>query len=375
MRIGHVFRLGVKELISLRHDPVLVLLILYAFTFAIVAPARGVKLELENASVAVVDEDRSRLSHRIVAGLRPPYFQPPMAIALNDLDGAMDRGRFTFAIVIPAGFQADIADGRQPAIQVHVDATAMAQAGGGARYIEAVVTEEVIAFLAGRPADPGDLPVTQVIRLLFNPNGDSSWFLAVMQIVNMCTLLGIVLTGAALIREREHGTIEHLLVMPLTAAEIMLAKIWANGLVILVGATASMLLIVHLALGVPIQGSLGLFVLGLGVYLFSLTAIGILLATVARSMPQFGLLSIPVFLVMYMLSGANTPLDAMPEMLQRAMLASPTTHFVAFCQSVIFRGAELSVVWPQLLATAVMGVTAFALALARFRSTVTLTRL
>jgi ABC-2 type transport system permease protein len=92
-------------------------------------------------------------------------------------------------------------------------------------------------------------------------------------------------------------------------------------------------------------------------------------------MPQFGLLSIPVFLVMYMLSGANTPLDAMPELLQRLMLASPTTHFVAFSQSVVFRGAGISIVWPQLLATAGIGALAFMAALARFRRTVTLTRL
>jgi ABC-2 type transport system permease protein len=199
--------------------------------------------------------------------------------------------------------------------------------------------------------------------------------MAVMQIVNMCTLLGIVLTGAALIREREHGTIEHLLVMPLTAAEIMLAKVWANALVILVGATLSMVLVVHLALGVPIAGSMALFGLGLAVYLFSLTAIGILLATVARSMPQFGLLSIPLFLVMYMLSGANTPLDAMPVFLQRVMLISPTTHFVAFAQALVFRGAGITIVWPQLLATALLGLVAFVLALARFRKTVSLTQL
>ena len=185
----------------------------------------------------------------------------------------------------------------------------------------------------------------------------------------------VLVTGAALIREREHGTIEHLLVMPLTPLEIMLAKVWANALVILVSATAALLLVVHLFLGVPIAGSVPLFVLGLAVYLFALTAIGILLATLARSMPQFGLLSIPVFLVMYMLSGANTPLDAMPVLLQRIMLASPTTHFVAFSQGVIFRGADLSLMWPQLLATASIGALAFFAALRRFRQTISLTRL
>jgi ABC-2 type transport system permease protein len=286
----------------------------------------------------------------------------------------MDAGRYTFVINIPPRFQADLAEGLRPAVQVNVDATAMAMAGAGARYLEQVLVEEPLAYLFGYMPDP-EPAVEAVTRLVFNPNGISVWFMAVMQIVNMITLLGIVLTGAALIREREHGTIEHLLVMPLTAAEIMLAKVWANALVILLAATFAMVVIVQGLLGTPVAGSLGLFVLGLAVYLFSLTALGILLATVARTMPQFGLLSIPVFLVMYMLSGANTPLDAMPELLQRVMLVSPTTHFVAFSQAVVFRGAGLDIVWPELAVTFGMGLLAFAAALARFRQTVSLTRL
>jgi ABC-2 type transport system permease protein len=373
MRLANVYRLGLKELISLRCDPVMVFLIVYAFTFSIVAPAKGVKLELQNASVAVVDEDRSRLSRRLVDSLQAPFFQPPAQLAPDAVGLAMDAGRYTFAVDIPPRFQADLTRGRTAALQVDVDATAMSQAGAGARYLENALAQEVQAFLAGHPVEERP-PVSAVTRLMFNPNGESAWFMSVMQLVNMCTLLGILLTGAALIREREHGTIEHLLVMPLTAPEIMLAKVWANELVILVGATLSMLVVIHGVLGVPIAGSLPLFVLGLAIYLFALTALGILLATVARTMPQFGLLSIPVFLVMYMLSGANTPLEAMPEVLQRIMLASPTTHFVAFSQSLVFRGAGLDIVWPQLAATGGLGLLAFVLALARFRRTVSLSR-
>ncbi len=374
MRPANVYRLGLKELISLRYDPVMVLLIIYCFTFAIIAPARGVKLQLENASVAVVDEDRSPLSARMAETLRPPYFQPPEHIAPADIDAAMDAGRYTFVINFPPRLQADATEGRRPSVQVNVDATAMAMAGAGARYLERVLAEEPLFYLQGNQTEP-PAAVTAVIRLAFNPNGESEWFLAVMQIVNMVTLLGILLTGAALIREREHGTIEHLLVMPLTSAEIMLAKVWANALVILVAATLALVVVVQGLLGVPRAGSLGLFVLGLGVYLFSLTALGILLATLARTMPQFGLLSIPAFLVMYMLSGANTPLDSMPELLQRVMLISPTTHFVAFVQSLVFRGAGLDLIWPPLAATLGLGVLAFAAALARFRRTVSITRL
>ena len=374
MRLGAIYRLGLKELVSLRYDPVLVLLILYCFTLAIIAPARGVKIQLENASVAVVDEDRSPLTERLTAALQRPYFQPPVSIPATELDRALEAGRFTFVVDFPPRLHADAREGRQPAIQVNVDATAMAMAGAGARYLERVLAEEPLYHLGDEaPAPPP--AVTAVTRLAFNPNGDSTWFLAVMQIVNMITLLGILLTGAALIREREHGTIEHLLVMPLTAAEIMLAKIWANGLVILVAASLSLLLVVKGVLGAPGVGSPGLVVLGLAVYLFALTALGIFLATLARTMPQFGLLSIPVFLVMYMLSGANTPLDAMPEFLQRLMLISPTTHIVAYMQSLVFRGAGLELIWRPLAATLGLGVMAFLLALARFRQTVSLTRL
>lgn len=374
MQLANVYRLGLKELTSLRYDPVLVVLIVYCFTFSIISASRGVKMELENASVAVVDEDRSQLSARMIDALRPPQFQAPARIGLGEVDAAMDAGTYTFVIDIPSRFQADAAEGRRPAVQVNVDATAMSTAGAGARFLERVLVEEPLYYLQGNEETPPP-EITAATRLAFNPNAESMWFMAVMQVVSQVTLLSILLTGAALIREREHGTIEHLLVMPLVSGEIMLAKVWANALVILIAATFALVVIVRGVLGVPIAGALWLFVLGLAVYLFSLTALGIVLATLARTMPQFGLLSIPVYLVMYLLSGASTPLESMPELLQRVMMVSPTTHFVAFVKSVVFRGAGFDLVWPNLAAILAIGVVAFAAALARFRQTVSLTRL
>jgi len=132
MRPSNVYRLGLKELKSLRYDPVMVFLIIYSFTFSILAPAKGVKLELENASVAIIDEDQSQLSRRLSDGLREPDFQPPVAIGIEELDAAMDAGRYTFVVDIPPRFQADLAKGLTPTLQVNVDATAMTQAGAGA---------------------------------------------------------------------------------------------------------------------------------------------------------------------------------------------------------------------------------------------------
>ena len=369
--LRNIFRLGVKELFSLRYDTVMVVLILYSFTYAIHAMARGARMELVDASVAIADEDRSAISARIADALLKPYFLPPRQISFRDIDEAMDAGRYTFIVDVPPNFQSDLLAGRKPQVQLIVDATAMSQAGRGAVYIQSVIAQELQTFLGHRPSEEATAPGL-VVRAKFNPNLDSTWFMAVMQLINNITLLGIILSGAALVREREHGTIEHLLVMPLRPVEIMLAKIWATAFVIVTVAVLSLRLMVQGVLQVPITGSIALFTLGAAVYMFSVASLGIFLATIARSMPQFGLLAFPVFIVMNLLSGGTTPLDSMPVAIQRIMLLSPTTHFVSFAQAILYRGAGIGVVWPQFAAVAGIGAVFFAAALARFRKTVSL---
>jgi ABC-2 type transport system permease protein len=190
----------------------------------------------------------------------------------------------------------------------------------------------------------------------------------VVRVLENITILSTLLVGAAVIREREHGTIEHLLVMPVRASEIAVAKIWANGLVILVAAGLSLRFVVQGVLGVPIEGSMALFLVGAAAYLFATTSLGILLATIVRSMPQFALMAIPVFLTLNMLSGATSPIESMPPVLQILIQVSPTVHFVKLSQAVLFRAAGLEIVWPQLLTLAGLGSLFLAAALARFRT-------
>lgn len=367
VRAARVLRLGRKEFASLRRDPVLAFFLVYAFSYAVYVPAATTGLELRNASIAVVDEDGSPLAARLANGIPRHYFQPPRSLRFDEVDAAMDAGRFTFVIDVPPDFEADVLAGRRPALQLLVDATAMSQAGLGSHHLAEVLGDELANFLRG-PRATAEPEVRSVVRVAFNPNLHQSWYLGVVQLINNVTMLAIVITGAALLREREHGTLEHLLVMPLTPLEIALAKVWANGLVIVVAAALSLGLVVHGALGVPIRGSVPLFLLGTAVYLFSTTAIGIFLATVVRSMPQFGLLLVPVIIPMMVLSGGMTPLEAMPEPLQWAMRASPTTHFVSFATAVLYRGAGLAIVWPEFAAIAGIGALFFGAALWRFRA-------
>jgi len=367
-RIARIFHLGVKELRSLRADPVLLFLVLYTFTIAVYTVANGMKFDVENAAVAVVDEDRSTLSRRLRDALLPPYFKPADLIDARDIDPAFDAGRYVFVISIPPRFERDLLSGWQPSVQIDVDATAMALAGNGAAYLQSIILQEVSADVPARlrSADA----VSMVVRARFNPNLESAWFTPVMQVINNITMLSVILAGAALIREREHGTIEHLLVMPVTPLEIMLAKIWANGLVIVVAAILSLLLVVERLLAVPIAGSLWLFVGGAVLYQFSVTALGILIATVSGSMAQFGLLAMPVLIVLNLLSGATTPMESMPEWLQWLMQATPAPHFVAFSQAVLYRGAGVAIVWPELVALAVIGALYLGAAAIRFRAAV-----
>lgn len=363
--LSNVFHLGVKELYSLRRDVVLMALVLWAFTFSIYTAATGMSHDLNNASLAIVDEDRSQLSLRIRDAFLPPYFAEPDAITFSGIDPGMDFGTYTFVVVIPERFQADVLAGRRPEVQVNIDATAMMQAGIGDGYISIIILQETATFLDGLPEAAA--AVELVPRYAFNPNIESSWFTSIMEMINHITMLAMVLTGAALIREREHGTIEHLLVMPLTPLEIMLAKVWANGLVILLASALSLVIVVETLLQVPVAGSRLLFFGATTLYLFFATALGILLATVARSMPQFGLLFMLVMLPMNLLSGGETPTESQPEWLQTVMQAVPSRHFVEITQAILFRGAGLDAVWPQFLMVAGIGALFFAAAAARFR--------
>jgi len=368
-KAANIYWLGVKEIRSFLRDFVLLGLVVYAFSLAVILQARSSSQELQNASIAVVDEDKSELSRRIAHAFIPPLFQSPKEIAEKDIIPAMNAGKFTFVVDIPPDFERYVLAGRRPRLQINVDATAMVQAGLGSAYAQQIISTEIADFVSHAERVPPS-PVNLVIRIEFNPNLTTAWFTSVMGVINNITMLAIILAGAAVVREREHGTMDHLLVMPLTPFEIALSKVWANSLVITVAVGLCLYFVVRLMLGIPVAGSIPLFMLGVVIYLFFATAIGIFLGTVARSMPQLGLLYMLVFLTMNMLSGSNTPLESMPPWLAELMQLSPSTHFVAFAQSILYRGAGFEVVWPRFLAVAGIGALFFALAILRFRSAV-----
>ena len=366
--LSNIFWLGAKELRSFTHDFVLVALVIWAFSFAVYTQAQSSSQELHNASIGYVDEDNSEFSRRILHAFLQPYYKVPQPVEFRAVDRLMNTGKFTFIVDFPPNFQRDVLAGRRPAIQVNVDATAMVQAGLGSAYTQQIIATEVNNFVSRSQVSP--LPAIDLaVRIAFNPNVITAWFTSVMGIINSVTMLAIIMAGAAVVREREHGTMDHLLVMPVSPFEIAMAKVWANALIITVTVGLSLSIVVRMLLGIPIAGSVLLFMAGAAIYLFFATAIGIFLGTIAGSMPQLGLLMMLIVMPMNMLSGSNTPLESMPTWLSTIMQASPSTHFVSFAQAILYRGAGFDVVWPQFLAVALIGAIFFVLALLRFRRT------
>lgn len=370
MRALHnIYRLGAKELWSLWRDPIMLVLIVFTFTFSVYSAASSMPETLNNAPIAIVDEDQSPLSQRIISVFHPPEFTPPALISHHDIDPGLDAGAYTFVLHIPPDFQKKVLAQQTAQIQLNTDATRMTQAFLGSGYIEQAVMGEIREFTQ-RSREPSAMPVELEVRARFNPTLDKSWFGSLSQIINQITMLSIILTGAALIREREHGTIEHLLTMPVTPGQIMLAKVWSMALVVLLASFLSVQIVVRGLLGVPTQGSLVLFFVGAALMLFATCSLGIFMATIARNMPQFGMLVVLVLLPLQMLSGGSTPYESMPEIVQFIMRGAPTTHFIELGQAILFRGAGLEIVWQSFVALAIIGGVFFFLSLRRFRDTI-----
>ena len=368
-RLSNIFWLGTKELRSVFSDMVMITFLIWSFSFAIYSEATSMGETVNNASIAVVDEDRSALSRHLIGTLYPPYFKNPEMIEASELDTLMDQSKFMFVLVIPPRFEADVRNGRKPALQLNVDATAITQAGLGANYLQNILLDEIRQFILHTDLK-SDPPVNLVIRRAFNPNGYESWFTSITSLLDHLSMLTIVLTGAALLREREHGTIEHLLVMPLNSFEIAMAKVWANGLVILGAFVLSMTFVVEGVLNVPVAGSKWLLIGGTTVYLFAAAAIGIFLGIVSRTMAQFALLMLLTIMPMMMLSGGMSPIESQPDIIQPVTWLLPSRHYMSFAQAVVFRGADFSIVWPQFVTVAGLGTVFLGLSLIMFRRSV-----
>lgn len=369
-------RLGVmtaKEIRQLLRDPVLLSFLAFVFTVNVYLQGSSVSLQLNRAAMVVQDADHSAASRELIHRFRPPYFRLDGEVDdSRQAIGLLDKGEAMVALDIPPRFEEALLAGKTASVLMQVDATHTAPAFLASSYAARIVSQFGLeTALAREGLSGGGLEEVPVIiddqRVWFNPNQKDTWFMPISELLEGITLFSILLPAAAMVREKERGTVEQLLVSPLSPFQIMFPKVIAMAGVILAGVSLSLFAVLGLVFQVPMRGSLPLFYVVTTLYIFANAGLGLFIATIARNLAQVGLLSLLILAPIILLSGTWTPPEAMPGWLRAGTLVSPLRHYIDAAYGILLKGAGLDLLWDSVLAIALLGSGIFAFGLWRFR--------
>jgi len=369
--LERIAAMTIKELRQLSRDRVLLLIIAYFFSADVYMSGIGIKLNLSNASVMVIDHDHSAASRDLIYRFRPPYFN-----LLGELDTErrarhlLDQGELLVVLDIPEHFQRDLLRGKPVSVQLQVDTSNTVLGTLASTYaaqISAGVAQDFALARLGIVQSDGLPLIEDRHRVLYNPNQVDSWFMSISELLTVITMLSMMLPAAAAVREKERGTIEQLAVSPLTPFQILFPKVIAMGLVILAGVAACLYFILIPLFDVPVKGSPGLFFAVTALYVFATSGIGLFIATISRNLGQVSMLVILILMPILLLSGAWTPPEAMPQALRWAMYISPLFYFIELGYDILLKGAGFDILWDSLLELALLGIIVFSFGVWRFR--------
>ena len=363
-----------KELIQFGRDTLLLIAIAYLFVFDTYM-AGSVSMQLNHAVVVVHDADHSAASRELVYRFRPPYFKLGGEV-LDNREGQrlLDQGQALVVLDIPPDFEHDIRKGKPVDVQVQVDASNTVLGFLAASYSAQIIGQygfdQALSRLGVTERSIQNVPMIQSQhRVWYNPNQRDAWFMPIAELLTVITIMAImaIMLPAAAVREKERGTIEQLLVSPLTPIQILLPKVIAMTLVILLGTAVSLFFVLHGMFDVPMKGSLALFFAVTTLYTFTTAGLGLYIATLSRNLAQAALLAILVLMPMIFLSGAWTPPEAMPAGIREVMFLSPLYYFIEMGYGILLKGAGLDVPWDSLLGLALLGMVIFGFGVWRFK--------
>jgi ABC-2 type transport system permease protein len=362
-----------KEMLQLFRDVPIVLLLVYSFTLAVFLTGNGIRSQLHNASLLVRDADHSFSSRELIHRFQAPFFRFDGLIA-DSRDGlrALDRGKAMAVLEIPPRFHEQLLTGEPTAVQLLVDTTNSPQGLSAASYAARIVArfgQESRPVRVGSPEEASqNMPViVSDHRVWYNQDQNDAWFESVSHILRQITIFAILLPAAAMVREKERGTVEQLLVSPLTPFQIMLSKVLAMTAVILCATAVGLFGVAQPAFGVPVRGSVTLFFGLTALFVFTTAGMGLAAATLTRNQAQVGMLTILVVAPMLLLSGLVAPMEALPAWARHLMILSPLRYFIEIAHGILFKGVGLSLLWDSVLAMALLGGGLFGFGMWRFR--------
>lgn len=362
-----------KELMQLFRDIPLIAFLIYSFTLAIFVTGNGMKTQLRNAGLVVYDADRSVSSRELISRFHPPYFRFDGELAHRDEEfQRLDRGSSMMVLDIPTRFHEALVAGEPTAVQLLVDTTNSPQGLSAAGYAARIVGQfgQEVALARNGLTDSSLTSVPMILsdhRVWFNQDQNETWFESMSHLLRMITIFSVLLPAAALVREKERGTVEQLLVSPLTPAQIILPKVVAMTLVILVATAVALFGVMRPAFGMPIRGSIGLLFSLTALFIVATAGMGVFAATVTRNQAQVGMLTLLVVAPMLLLSGIFTPLEMMPAWVRHLMALSPLRYFIDIANGILLKGIGIEMLWTQALSMGLVGGSLFGFGLWRFR--------
>ncbi|AEB08250.1 ABC transporter permease [Desulfobacca acetoxidans] len=371
--IARLMALLRKEYLQFFRDRSLIYIVLYVFTLEIYLAGTGFNIEVRNYPTAIFDRDRTQWSLQLAEKFRMPHFRVDYLLHSEaEMVDLLNRGAVSLVVVIPHGFAQALLEKNRASVQAITDGTLSNTSLLALGYADQMA--HIFALELGQrlgkinPQEEHLQPqVTMKPQVLYNPNQKGEWFASLIELFSVITLVSILLPAAAMVREKEYGTIEQLLVTPINPVEIMSAKIISMSSIILTASLASLFLIIFPVFNLPWRGSLLLFLGATNLYVFCATGFGMFIATICRNLPQTILLVIMIIAPILFLSGSWTPLEAMPPVLGFITYLSPLKHYLNIAYNILLKGAGLANLWQDFLNLNILGFGLFAICAFQFR--------
>jgi len=332
--------LVVKELLAVLRDPrsrmiLIVPPILQLFVFAYAAT-----MEVKNADLALLDRDRGAWSQELVRRIDgTPTFSTIRVVETPEaLRRAIDLQQVLVAVEVGPSFSRDVAAGRPADLQVILDGRRSNASQLAGAYLSQIVSG--LAADAASPSGVSTRPEAAVPRFWFNPALDTQWFMVPNLIAVIAVLIGLIVTGLSIARERELGTFDQLLVSPLRVHEILIGKTVPSLLIGFVHCTVYLLAALFW-FGLPLRGALPMFYTGVFFYLLALIGIGLFISSLSATQQQAILGSFLFMIPATLMSGFATPIDNMPGWLQPVTYLNPLRYFIIIVRGVFLKGLPL----------------------------------
>ncbi|WP_345993724.1 ABC transporter permease [Sulfurimonas sp. HSL-1716] len=336
-----------KEMASFMRSPMLVLLVLYSFTIDIYVAGDGIDIEPRNVVVGYVDNSGGGISQKILSSLHTPEFVRPIRFnSQKDLSQAIFNKEVMVGLVFDSDFETLYRQKKDTQLNVLLDATSASQGFTTLSYLQNII----LGF------EQIDIPLELKIHKLFNQNSDNKSFMALSELLSLITMLVVILTAIVFVKEKEEGTWDIMLLMPVDPRITILAKSFSQVIIVTFGVVLSLGFVLFYIFDTPMNGSFWAFMLLTFLYSFASAGIGLFVAAVAKDIMQVAQFSIVIMMPLIFLSGAWTPVYAMHPILEFFSLFSPLRYYIEGSESIFYRGTPFLELYPYFLGVMSLGI-------------------